>query len=912
MKKAMIWAAVAAGMMGAAAAATSTADYVQDGLVGHWDGIDNAGTSTHDPNATKWKDLTGITGDGTLAAGTKWNGGNCWTNGVDGKPVVVGTNFAKVMNALNFTVEIVVRPTRTGTRETLLGSYSAGKWNLEHNGGSTTGGGVRAYFNGTPDLAANNAPLAAGEGAVFTVCATPFGVRVYKNGDIANGFAGTPNAPVAGVEYVFGGEHDRGNMAFRGGCYAVRLYDRALTAAEVKANATVDIERFALEDDKFRTVTLPANGWTTMNGIFYAYTYPLYIADVATGSSSIDAMTFKKVETDGASVTTDVNYAEFSAATLTGTILKRGAGTLTFDKDISSFTGPVHIEEGVGVGTCSNCFGKTVHGGGNANQRTYVHAGATLVMDAAGNKPAPPEANAVYYEGEGYPGMGGALVARNGNTASGTSRWQMGCQSRAVGPARVYVDTPDGAGAAVSYSGNTGQPESYFSCNGQDVLLHGRTVGTQFSLGAAFITGFRELVISNLTLNVNGNSGRVIPLDGNASTSGNASTLRFTGGARWLWGTYDNLGRHQLEQTATLHVDDLEYIQLVTPTWTTKDNDQYGVNPWGVTNGTTNNWYCGPVVLNDHIRLYNAYSPKRASSKHWQGCTFSAQVSGPKGFRPWANASGQSWGDGLRLNLLYPTNTFEGGIVMDGGSIGVWAERAVPSQEGAGLVSLTNGYVYFGRQGRAPSTAKWPVFEMPVTEFVGSGAVTNGTGAWQGLVKKGEGTLDYNSQLGGAYLDLQGGIVKFNTQYREAYAGDYAQYAPDGYAAALPAFTKLKGTEGVLDLDGTDGSYTVQDMEGTPSVTNGSLTVTGDWTLDVATLAAHTKANISGTLTFGPDATVSVTGDITSVPHAGGFLVAKAASVSGLPKSTCKGWALMESGGELRLCYVAGTTILFR
>ena len=57
-------------------------------------------------------------------------------------------------------------------------------------------------------------------------------------------------------------------------------------------------------------------------------------------------------------------------------------------------------------------------------------------------------------------------------------------------------------------------------------------------------------------------------------------------------------------------------------------------------------------------------------------------------------------------------------------------------------------------------------------------AVTNGTGFWQGLVKKGEGTLDYNSQLDGAYLDLQEGTVKFNTQYREKYSGDFAQYAP--------------------------------------------------------------------------------------------------------------------------------------
>ena len=33
--------------------------YIQDGLIAMWDGIENAGWGTHDPNATVWKDLVG-------------------------------------------------------------------------------------------------------------------------------------------------------------------------------------------------------------------------------------------------------------------------------------------------------------------------------------------------------------------------------------------------------------------------------------------------------------------------------------------------------------------------------------------------------------------------------------------------------------------------------------------------------------------------------------------------------------------------------------------------------------------------------------------------------------------------------------------------------------------------------------
>ena len=50
--------------------------YVTDGLVARWDGIDNAGTGTHNPNATVWKDLAGNI-DLTLAGeSVGWTGGN--------------------------------------------------------------------------------------------------------------------------------------------------------------------------------------------------------------------------------------------------------------------------------------------------------------------------------------------------------------------------------------------------------------------------------------------------------------------------------------------------------------------------------------------------------------------------------------------------------------------------------------------------------------------------------------------------------------------------------------------------------------------------------------------------------------------------------------------------------------------
>ena len=41
------------------ALAFSTSNYVQDGLVACWDGIENAGKGVHDSEATVWTDIVG-------------------------------------------------------------------------------------------------------------------------------------------------------------------------------------------------------------------------------------------------------------------------------------------------------------------------------------------------------------------------------------------------------------------------------------------------------------------------------------------------------------------------------------------------------------------------------------------------------------------------------------------------------------------------------------------------------------------------------------------------------------------------------------------------------------------------------------------------------------------------------------
>lgn len=93
--------------------AASNAHYVQDGLITHFDAIDNVGTGAHVSNAIVWRDLKGSASI-TLVSGASWGGGNYLNTTTTRHPISNMPSY----NRGSVTVEAAVDVTETGMSST--------------------------------------------------------------------------------------------------------------------------------------------------------------------------------------------------------------------------------------------------------------------------------------------------------------------------------------------------------------------------------------------------------------------------------------------------------------------------------------------------------------------------------------------------------------------------------------------------------------------------------------------------------------------------------------------------------------------------------------------------------------------------------------------------------------------------
>ena len=208
-------------------------DYVQDGLIAMWDGIENAGWGVHDSGARTWKDLIGVH-NFVLPAGISF-GEDCalFTKSV-GKEQSWGFYDNEIM-----TIEVCGKHTSTSVGFAIQFTYGVScKRMFAYL--STNNRGFQFMSNGKT----MNRPAF---GIRWSVAAT-FSTNNIQTETFYNGQSSTMNTGTTGwgARSACIGYYNKDTYAFVGEICSVRLYSRAITSAEVAANYAIDKARFNL------------------------------------------------------------------------------------------------------------------------------------------------------------------------------------------------------------------------------------------------------------------------------------------------------------------------------------------------------------------------------------------------------------------------------------------------------------------------------------------------------------------------------------------------------------------------------------------------------------------------------------------------------------------------------------------
>ncbi len=229
-----------AAALASASLASPTSQYVQDGLVAFWDGVENAGAGVaHDASASTWKDLVG--GKEFSLTGVTVNADRMTFAGTQSS---YGT-LSEADTAATFELA------KTGTVEIVYAAASTANQVLLQS--STASGIAFGPYNKTYLFVCNvNAPI-----VTFTSGTATNSVSVrYAAGKPQSAAANGAPVTVSSGNYwsgankttIIGTRTSKAGNAFSGSIYSIRLYSRQLTADEVAANHALDRFRRAYPD----------------------------------------------------------------------------------------------------------------------------------------------------------------------------------------------------------------------------------------------------------------------------------------------------------------------------------------------------------------------------------------------------------------------------------------------------------------------------------------------------------------------------------------------------------------------------------------------------------------------------------------------------------------------------------------
>ena len=225
-------------------AALTSQSYSQNGLIGQWDGIENAGVGQHDATATTWIELTGGTNNFTLTSGVASftaNGLHKDAQGIMAKSAYPGTRVRAV--------EVVVSGVPSSGWANAL--FISKNQTVSINNSST--GGKRGYFFDDKHYGCLTDQKPDGETVAVNFNGGCDAVKddnsYFSNGAKPDGTSAPNNWGGASDLLIYlggrSGQTNGGDYKTTGyTIHAIRLYNRELTSAEIVRHASIDQVRF--------------------------------------------------------------------------------------------------------------------------------------------------------------------------------------------------------------------------------------------------------------------------------------------------------------------------------------------------------------------------------------------------------------------------------------------------------------------------------------------------------------------------------------------------------------------------------------------------------------------------------------------------------------------------------------------
>ena len=194
---------------------------------------DASNVSSYPRTGTVWYDLTGFDYDGALLAGPGFDdSGYIVFDGVDDRVTNTGAGLMNVLGA-DFTIEMLIKPTNingTWQRYITVDGFPNQKIYIENNGSNP---GVIAIDLGGNAFSSNGSLR---DDEWFHIVGTNNGSSnlLYLNGEY-NAASAAPSYAVKGSTLSIGAEPG-GGSGFIGGISKTRIYNKALSATEIKQN----------------------------------------------------------------------------------------------------------------------------------------------------------------------------------------------------------------------------------------------------------------------------------------------------------------------------------------------------------------------------------------------------------------------------------------------------------------------------------------------------------------------------------------------------------------------------------------------------------------------------------------------------------------------------------------------------